>query len=116
LGNLPALPDHAIVDGLPVPDLPCRSTAIIRGDGLSLSIAAASVIAKVTRDRWMADLDRQYPQYGFSRHKGYGTAAHIQSLLKHGAMAQHRRSFQPVRDIEAIRARMERPDEKLSLE
>ncbi len=110
LGQLAALPEHAIVDGLPVPDLPCASTAIIHGDALSLSIAAASVVAKVTRDRWMADLDRQHPEYGFSRHKGYGTAAHIQALLKCGAMAQHRRSFRPVRDIEALRGRMKRKE------
>ncbi len=106
LDNLPALPEHAIVDGLSVPGLPCPSTAIVKGDGLSLSIAAASVMAKVTRDRWMNALDRQHPEYGFRRHKGYGTAAHIQALLKCGAMAQHRRSFRPVRDIEAIRGRM----------
>ena len=110
LCNLPALPEHAIVDGLPVPNLPCPSTAIVKGDGLSLSIAAASVVAKVTRDRWMTELDRQHPEYGFIRHKGYGTAAHIQALLKCGAMAQHRRSFRPVRDIEAIRGRMNRAD------
>lgn len=110
LADLPSLPEHAIVDGLPVPGLPCPSTAIVKGDGLSLSIAAASVVAKVTRDRWMAELDRKHPEYGFVRHKGYGTAAHIQALLKCGAMAQHRRSFQPVRDIEAIRGRMQRAD------
>jgi ribonuclease HII len=108
LCHLPSLPDHAIVDGMPVPDLPCQSTAIIKGDGLSLSIAAASVIAKVTRDRWMTELDREHPEYGFSRHKGYGTAAHIQALLKYGAIPQHRRSFRPVRDIEDIRGRMSR--------
>ena len=106
LNNLQPLPEHALVDGRPVPNLPCASTAIPHGDSLSLSIAAASVIAKVTRDRWMTELDRANPEYGFGRHKGYGTAAHIQSLLKHGPMAQHRRSFRPVRDIEAIRRQM----------
>lgn len=106
LHHLAALPEYALVDGLPVPDLPCASLAIIKGDARSLSIAAASVIAKVTRDRWMTELDRRYPKYGFVRHKGYGTAAHIQALLKYGAMDQHRRSFRPVRDIEAIRGRM----------
>lgn len=116
LCHLASLPDHAIIDGLPVPDLPCQSTAIIRGDGQSLSIAAASVIAKVTRDRWMTDLDREHPEYGFIRHKGYGTAAHIQALLKCGAISQHRRSFRPVRDIEAIRGRIKRPENGLPLE
>lgn len=106
LCNLPTMPDHAIIDGLPVPDLPCPSTAIVSGDAQSLSIAAASVIAKVTRDQLMTDLDRQHPEYGFKRHKGYGTAAHIQALLKYGAIPQHRRSFRPVRDIEAIRDRI----------
>lgn len=110
LCRLTLLPDHALIDGLPVPDLPCLSTAIVGGDGRSLSIAAASVVAKVTRDRWMAELDRAHPEYGFSRHKGYGTAAHIQALLKCGAIPQHRRSFRPVRDIEAIRGRMSRTD------
>lgn len=110
LCHLPSLPDHAIVDGLPVPNLPCSSTAIINGDGQSLSIAAASVIAKVTRDRWMTDLDRKHPEYGFIRHKGYGTAAHIQALLKYGAMSQHRRSFRPVHDVEDIRVRLNRPN------
>ncbi len=103
--DLPAPPDHAIVDGLPVPDLPCPSSAIIKGDSKSLSIAAASVIAKVTRDRWMCELDRRHPEYGFSRHKGYGTAAHFQALLKHGSTEHHRKSFRPVRDIEEIRCK-----------
>lgn len=108
LNNLPRLPDHAIIDGRPVPNLPCPSTAIIQGDARSLSIAAASVIAKVTRDRLMRELDQRHPEYGFTRHKGYGTAAHIQALLKFGATEQHRRSFRPVRDIEEIRSRRSR--------
>ncbi len=116
LCRLTPLPDHAIIDGLPVPGLPCISTAIIHGDGQSLSIAAASVIAKVTRDRWMTELDRKHPEYGFIRHKGYGTAAHIQALLKCGAIPQHRRSFRPVHDIENIRGRMNRPEAGLPLE
>ncbi len=110
LGNLPALPDHAIIDGLPVPDLPCPSTAIVKGDSQSLSIAAASVIAKVTRDQFMNDLDREHPEYGFKNHKGYGTSAHIQALLKYGATPYHRRSFRPVREIEAIRGNLNRSD------
>ena len=106
LRQLATLPEYALIDGLPVPNLPCPSLAIIKGDARSLSIAAASVIAKVTRDRWMTNLDHRHPEYGFVRHKGYGTAAHIQALLKYGAISQHRRSFRPVRDIEAIRGRM----------
>lgn len=97
------LPDHVIVDGLPVSNLPCPSTAVIRGDSRSISVAAASVIAKVVRDQWMMELDRWHPEYGFDRHKGYGTPTHIQALLKHGATEHHRQSFRPVREIEDIR-------------
>lgn len=106
--SLPGLPEHVLVDGLPVPDLPCPSTAIVRGDGQSLLIAAASVVAKVTRDDGMDALDRTHPQYGFAQHKGYGTARHVQAMLKHGCLAQHRRSFRPVREIEDIRSRREK--------
>lgn len=88
--------DFALVDGLPVPGLPCESQAIVRGDASSLSIAAASVIAKVTRDRLMVELDRQFPGYGFARHKGYGTEAHLDALRRLGPSPCHRRSFAPV--------------------
>lgn len=116
LQRLPALPDHAIIDGLPVTGLPCPSTAIVQGDAKSFSIAAASVIAKVTRDQWMQALDLRHPQYGFRHHKGYGTHAHIQALLKYGALAEHRRSFRPVRDIEAIRRRLHANDRHEAVE
>lgn len=105
LSALHLLPDHAIIDGLPVENLPCPSTAVIRGDSRSLSVAAASVIAKVVRDQLMTELDRWRPEYGFCRHKGYGTPTHIQALLKYGPTEHHRRSFRPVREIEAIRNR-----------
>lgn len=111
LKQLPSLPDYAIIDGLPVPDLPCPSTAVVGGDAKSISVAAASVIAKVTRDEWMKELDQQHPAYGFCHHKGYGTNAHIHALLKYGATTQHRRSFRPVRDIEDIRQRLNRTNE-----
>jgi len=92
-----ALPaGHALVDGRPVPGLPVEHTALVGGDGLSVSIAAASVIAKVTRDRLMREWDSRYPQYGFSRHKGYGTAEHLARLAEHGPCPIHRRSFAPV--------------------
>ena len=104
LSALPRLPELALVDGLPVPGLPCPSQAIVGGDARSLIIAAASIIAKVTRDRLMRDLDRQYPVYGFAQHKGYGTWAHMQALLQHGPCPAHRRSFRPVRDALGIRA------------
>lgn len=103
--NLPAIPDHAIVDGLPVPEMPCASLSVVGGDSKSLSVAAASVVAKVTRDQWMMDLDKLHPEYGFSQNKGYGTAAHFKALLEYGCIEQHRRSFRPVRDIVEIRSR-----------
>jgi ribonuclease HII len=95
---LEALPDIAIVDGNPVQGLPCESEAIIKGDASSLSIAAASVVAKVVRDRCMQEYDEQYPGYGFATHKGYGTSAHIQALYEHGPSPIHRSSFRPVRE------------------
>ncbi len=99
LARLDFIPDYALVDGLPVPDLPCPSSAIVGGDGFSLSIAAASVMAKVTRDRLMLELDRQYPVYGFVRHKGYGTREHLEALRRHGPASCHRKSFAPVRQM-----------------
>lgn len=105
LSALDSVPDHVLVDGLPVPGLPCPSTAIVGGDGKSLSIAAASIVAKVVRDRIMVALDRRYPVYGFAAHKGYGTRTHIGALLEYGPCPEHRRSFQPVRDAEQIQAR-----------
>lgn len=93
-----ALPSaaHALIDGLPVPEFPVPHTALVGGDGISLSIAAASVIAKVTRDRIMEEWDAIHPHYGFAKHKGYGTAAHLAALSRHGPCPIHRRSFAPV--------------------
>jgi ribonuclease HII len=93
---LDPLPDLALVDGLPVPGLPVRSMAIVRGDARSVSVAAASIVAKVYRDDVVATLDRLYPGYGFSRHKGYGTAQHLAALRRLGPCPAHRRSFAPV--------------------
>lgn len=101
--NLPFIPDYVLVDGLPVNDISLSSTAIIGGDAKSLTIAAASVIAKVIRDDYMLELDRQYPEYGFSMHKGYGTAAHIQALFEFGPCPAHRQGFRPVRESMAIK-------------
>ncbi len=89
-------PQHALVDGRPVPGLRCPHTAIVKGDARSYSIAAASVLAKVTRDRIMLEYDRQYPEYGFAEHKGYPTSAHLAALERHGPCPIHRRSFAPV--------------------
>ncbi len=96
---LPVPPDCILVDGLPVPGLPCHSQAIVKGDQQSLSIAAASVVAKVTRDKIMVKMHEQYPQYGFDRHKGYPSKQHIQALYEHGPCPIHRMSFRPVKEI-----------------
>jgi len=94
--GLPKRADHALVDGLPVRGLTVDHTALVEGDSLSLSIAAASILAKVTRDRLMVELDAQYPQYGFARHKGYGVRQHVEALRNYGPCPAHRRTFQPV--------------------
>ena len=93
-------PDHVLIDGLPVPQFPCPQTALVGGDAISLSIAAASIIAKVERDREMEEMDRLYPEYGFAKHKGYPTAEHFAKLRLHGPCPIHRRSFAPVAQAE----------------
>ncbi len=95
---LPDLPDHALVDGNRAPALPCPAHTIIKGDAKSLSIAAASIIAKVSRDEAMRALHHAAPEYGFDRHVGYGTKHHVEALRMHGASVHHRRSFRPVRE------------------
>lgn len=97
---LPISPDVCLIDGLPVRGFAWEQEAIVKGDGKSLSIAAASILAKVTRDRLMMELDREFPQYGFARHKGYGTKEHLEALRTHGPCAKHRRSFGPVSQLE----------------
>ena len=92
-------PDLALVDGLPVKGLPVPHRAIVGGDAASLSIAAASIVAKVTRDRLMAELAAQDPASGFDRHKGYGTRAHLEALRLHGPCPAHRATFAPVAQL-----------------
>lgn len=95
--SLDPLPDCVLIDGLPVPAFPCPyQQAIVGGDGLCASIAAASIIAKVARDRMMRAYDIVYPQYGFAGHKGYGAAKHLEALRVNGPCPIHRRSFAPV--------------------
>ena len=89
-------PHKALVDGNRLPLLSMLAEAIVKGDVTVPAISAASILAKVTRDRWCADYDLQYPQYGFAGHKGYGTAAHLLALREHGACPQHRKTFAPV--------------------
>lgn len=90
-------PDHVLVDGLRVGAITWPQTPIVQGDARSYSIAAASVIAKVTRDRTMLELDARFPGYGFARHKGYGTPAHLEALQRLGPCPAHRRSFAPLK-------------------
>ena len=97
VSKLHVQPNIALVDGNRAPPLSCSVETIIGGDAESLSIAAASIIAKVTRDRIMRDLDRQYPDYLFAAHKGYGTSAHAAALARLGPCPEHRKSFAPVR-------------------
>ena len=96
---LSILPDYCLIDGLAVKNFPLPHDGIIKGDGKSLSIAAASIIAKVTRDRIMSEIDREFPQFGFAKHQGYGTKAHLEALRIHGPCCYHRRSFQPVAQL-----------------
>ena len=93
MAQLAVQPELALVDGNRDPQLGIPTRTIVKGDGLSASIAAASILAKVTRDRIMRELDAQYPEYGFAKNKGYGTAEHIAALKKYGPTPIHRRSF-----------------------
>ena len=90
-------PEAALIDAVPLPDLTMPSVSLIGGDGISASIGAASIIAKVERDRIMLELDEQFPQYGFAKHKGYGTAEHMTALQKFGPCPMHRQSFEPIK-------------------
>ena len=98
LENLPydLSPDLALIDGLPVVPFPIAQFALVRGDGRSASIAAASIVAKVTRDRLMIEYAAEYPDYGFAAHKGYGAASHLRALALHGPCPLHRRTYRPV--------------------
>lgn len=93
ISKLSVVPDILLNDAVTIPDVDIHQVSIIHGDALSVSIAAASVIAKVTRDRIMVEYDKIYPEYGFAKHKGYGTAAHEAAIREHGLCAIHRRSF-----------------------
>lgn len=96
---LRVIPDIALVDGNSAPDLPCKVQTVIGGDAKSLSIAAASIIAKVTRDRIMTELAREFPHYSWEKNSGYGTAAHQDALALYGMTIHHRKSFAPIREL-----------------
>lgn len=99
VAGLTVRPNLVLVDGNRVPHLDIAVNAIVGGDDKIASISAASIIAKTTRDQWLVELDRRYPEYGFARHKGYGTPEHIAALRKYGPLPEHRKTFAPVRQI-----------------
>ncbi|MBF8264119.1 MAG: rnhB [Parachlamydiales bacterium] len=97
--NLTQLPEYLLIDGSQVPSFNCPLKGIVKGDALSISIAAASILAKVTRDRWMMEEAKKWPQYGFERHKGYGTPQHLEMLQRFGPCPLHRKSFEPIKSM-----------------
>ena len=101
LAQLRPQPQHVLVDGRPVKSMSFPQTALVKGDSLSYSIAAASVLAKVTRDRMMQEFDAQFPGYGFAEHKGYGTPQHLAAIAERGPCPIHRRSFAPIKPVQA---------------
>ena len=100
--NLVPAPDYLLIDALPLPGVSVPARPIIKGDRLSVSIAAASIIAKVTRDRLMVAYHEAFPEYNFLKHKGYGTAEHLERLARFGPCAIHRQTFDPVRRVSAL--------------
>ncbi|WP_028778297.1 ribonuclease HII [Shimazuella kribbensis] len=99
ISKLSKQPDHLLLDAVKLPQVTITQQSLIKGDSLSHSIAAASIIAKTTRDEWMMEIHKQYPQYGFDQHMGYGVPSHLEKLQKYGASPIHRRSFSPVRAV-----------------
>lgn len=93
VNGLSVKPDFALVDGNRLPGLPCEGQTVVKGDSLSASIAAASILAKVARDRYMQELDQRYPEYLFAKHKGYGTKLHYEMVARYGLCPEHRKSF-----------------------
>jgi ribonuclease HII len=102
LDDLGIQPQFLLLDYMLLPSIDLPQMSLVRGDGQVLSIAAASILAKTSRDEWMMNLDEQYPGYGFARHKGYGTPQHRQSLNRMGISTVHRRSFAPIRQMQTV--------------
>lgn len=98
INNLSVKPEHVLIDAVKL-DIDIPSTSIIKGDAKSQSIAAASIIAKVTRDKMMYELDKIHPEYEFGKNKGYGTKKHIEAIYKYGILKEHRKTFAPIKDI-----------------
>lgn len=99
VAGLAITPDLVLIDGNRVPQLPMNSIAVIKGDLRVAQISAASILAKVTRDQEMDELDKQYPQFGFAQHKGYPTKAHLEAIAQHGIIDSYRRSFKPIKNL-----------------
>lgn len=99
INNSKIRPEHVLIDAMKLEKLEIPSTSIIKGDAKSISIAAASVIAKVTRDRMMIELDKEYPMYGFASHKGYPTKKHVEALKEYGVLDNYRKTFSPVSEL-----------------
>lgn len=99
INNCPIKPEHVLIDAMKLENLDIPSTSIIKGDAKSVTIAAASVIAKVTRDRMMIELDKKYPMYGFKSHKGYPTKKHVEAILKYRLIDGYRKTFKPISEI-----------------
>lgn len=99
IDNLSITPEHVLIDAMKLDNLEIPNTSIIKGDAKSESIAAASVIAKVTRDRMMEEEGKKHPEYGFEKHKGYPTKEHIQKVMKYGVLDKYRKSFEPIKSI-----------------
>ncbi len=110
INKLAALPELLLVDGMTLPQANIPFWKIVEGDGLSISIGAASIIAKVTRDRLMNEYHHQWPHYGFNQHKGYGTEKHIKALETHGPCPIHRSSFEPVRKLLGLKIHAKDPE------
>ncbi len=101
INSLSVLPEHVLIDAVKL-DINIPSTSIIKGDAKSQSIAAASIIAKVTRDRMMIELDKKHPEYDFKSNKGYGTKKHIEAIYKYGVLKEHRKTFAPISEITKV--------------
>jgi ribonuclease HII len=103
LRQLSVQPDALLTDAIKLPEIPLPATPLIKGDQISLSIAAASILAKVSRDHYMIELGQQLPEYGFGFHKGYGTARHHEALRTYGPVDEHRKTFAPIRALLGMR-------------
>lgn len=104
--GLKITPELVLVDGNRIPELPMAADAVVKGDDKVPAISAASILAKTTRDGWLVELDKRYPEYGFARHKGYGVPEHVRAIREHGILSVHRKTFAPISDMIAAGAKV----------